>query len=66
MTLSFYLMFIFIGTGWFLDKVLIKDISYHKQYVITANKWLSSKDPDALTFRELEVKSTMDYEDGKG
>ena len=56
---------IFSGTGWFLDKVYVKDTKFHKQYVITSNKWLSFKDKDSLTFREFEVNSTMDYDEGE-
>eukprot|EP00794_Sanderia_malayensis_P004629 gene4629-5236_t len=41
--------------GWFLDKVLIKDVKENAEYVCTCRKWLDEDEDDGKTERVIKV-----------
>lgn len=47
------------GSGWFLDKVVIKDPEDNtKEYVFPCNRWLAKDEDDGLIVRELPLGGT--------
>ncbi|XP_077990949.1 uncharacterized protein LOC144445282 [Glandiceps talaboti] len=53
------------GSGWYLDKIVIKQSDDETEHVFPCNKWLAEDEDDNLTERELEVQPPDGDGDGE-
>eukprot|EP00056_Hartaetosiga_gracilis_P011787 m.180988 g.180988 ORF g.180988 m.180988 type:complete len:2129 (+) comp13581_c0_seq3:61-6447(+) len=51
-----------LGAAWFLDKVVVEVPSNGKGFTFPCNRWLSKKDDDRKTERELYLDESQDIE----
>ena len=54
------------GCGWFLESVVVKDLSLHIQHEVPCGRWLSARDSDGLTVREFPVSFSTTFRDTPG
>ena len=47
-----------LGSGWYLDNVVLNDLKENVSYKFKCERWLSSRDGDGKTARELDLLST--------
>eukprot|EP01121_Diplochlamys_sp_Union-15-3_P013545 TRINITY_DN4215_c0_g1_i1.p1 TRINITY_DN4215_c0_g1~~TRINITY_DN4215_c0_g1_i1.p1 ORF type:complete len:964 (-),score=265.67 TRINITY_DN4215_c0_g1_i1:44-2935(-) len=50
-----------VGSGWFLDKIIVKNLRTSKNYYFLCGKWLDDKEDDKQLIREIPAQT----EDGR-
>ena len=55
---------IYLGYGWFLERVEVKDMTNLIKYVVPCERWLSSKETDQRTVRDFKVDYNIAFTPG--
>ncbi len=59
-----YCSWFFVGFGWYLEKVIVKDRTAGMQYFVSCQRWLSSREGDGRTFKVFDVDTSITYTPG--
>ena len=60
-SVSICFFYTFVGYGWFLEKVVIHDVTHGMTYMVPCQKWLSAREDDGKTVREFYVELSAEY-----